>query len=155
MPWIAGVTGFDCNVPPMDCVPCNGGADSSACTVTVTVAALLFGCQVALQRPSLSELSCSAGSPFEKDATTLPAVRRFPQSSTTVASIGVGQAATVENPTPSCVNTGISFFGTQLPDAWGCIVPSRAVVEPAGVIISKTATCRVLASENWIPTSPR
>ena len=55
----------------------------------------LPGCQVALQRPSSKEVSGSDGSASENDAVTLPDVRKLPQSSTMVTSMGVGQAATV------------------------------------------------------------
>src|SRR5271165_617736 len=79
----------------------------------VTCVAALRGCHVAAQRPSWSDSKERAGSPLEKDATTLPDFRNVPQSSTTVASIGVGQEATVAKLEPSCVKTGISLVAVH------------------------------------------
>src|SRR5580658_10252807 len=109
-----GVVGLACNEPPMLCAPCSGGATSKASTVMTTCALELRGCQVALQLPLFRDVSGSGGSPSEKEAVTLPAVRKFPQSSTTVTWIGVGHAATVEKFAPSSVKTGNNFVGVQL-----------------------------------------
>src|SRR5882724_820819 len=108
-----GVVGLVCSAPPMFCVPCSSGVSCDASTVITTCAAGLRGCHVALQRPSFNDVSGSVGSLSENDAVTLPLVMRFPQSSTMVTSIGVGQAATVAKLAPSCVNKGISFLAMQ------------------------------------------
>src|SRR5579871_3373597 len=68
---------------------------------------------------------------------TLPDVMKFPQSSMTLASIAVGQAATVAKPEPSCVKTGTSFVGVQLP-ASGAATLATPPVAP-GVKTSTTA----------------
>src|SRR5271156_3506092 len=101
-----GVAGLAFSAPPMPCVPWSGGASSTASTVITTCVLGLRGCQVALQFPLLSEVSGSDGSLSENEAVTLPEVKKFPQSSTTVTAIGVGHAATVVKFAPSCVNTG-------------------------------------------------
>ena len=69
-------------------------AEFSAVTVMLTWRwAVLRLSQVPDQLPSRSEASGSGGSPFEKVATTEPAVAGVPQSSTTRASIGAGKDA--------------------------------------------------------------
>src|ERR1700730_11267987 len=137
--------------PPICSEPCSAGCVCCALTVTVTCGdEVLRGCQVAVQRPSFSELSAKAGSPDEKVATTLPDVMKVPQSSTMVASMGVGQPAVTLNPVPSCVNTGISLVGLQ-PAASGrpANLPSNKPDElPAGITIKTIATRRIDPSWN-------
>src|SRR5438552_14577838 len=96
-----GVVGFDCRDPPTTWVPSSAGASCCALPVTVTCVIAARGCQVALQRPSRSDVNESGGSPEENEATTLPMVIGFAQSSTTVISISVGQAATTAKLAPS------------------------------------------------------
>jgi len=107
----AGVELFGCKAPPMDAFPFNAGLTSCACAVIVTVGSALLAFHVAVQRPSSSDCNDRAGSPDENVTVTLPFSSGFPQSSTTVTSIAVGQPAVELKPVPSRVKTGISLAG--------------------------------------------
>src|SRR5437588_12599022 len=152
-----GVVGFACRDPPMTCVPSSGGETCCAFPVTVTCALEARGCHVALQRPSRKDVRESGGSPLENEATTLPVVMGVPQSSTTVISISVGQAATTVKLDPSWVNTGNNLVGVQ-PAASGvpALAGSKPVLDPAGITTSNTAILRtVLSSAKNKFISPR
>src|SRR5579871_4927194 len=138
-PATEGAVGFVCSVPPMACAPCSFGRSSCASTVITTDGLELIGCQVALQWPSFKDDSGSEGSPSENEAVTLPLVRKFPQSSTTITSTAVGHAATVAKSAPSCVNTGINLVGVH-PGACAC---AAVLPDPlAGVTTISTSMCR-------------
>src|SRR5580658_10890000 len=72
--------------PEISSDPCKSGWTASAFTVMVScaVALLLLGLHVACHWPPLpSDIRLSGASPFENEATTLPASTGLPQSSTT------------------------------------------------------------------------
>ncbi len=112
---------------------------------------------MAVQRPSRKEVRESGGSPEENEATTFPVVIGVPQSSTTVISISIGQAATTVKLDPSWVNTGNNLVGVQPAACSGAAVDgSRLALDPAGITTSNTAILRtVLSSAKNKFISPR
>src|SRR5580704_2811936 len=108
----------------------------------VTPEAACVAFQVAVQRPSFNDSSASAGSPEENVAVTLPDTSGFPQSSTTVTSIAVGQATAAVKPVPSSVKTGRSWAGAQL-DACGLRPGWAEEILPAGKTSSRTSIWNV------------
>src|SRR5580698_2617126 len=103
-----GVAVFGCSVPPIEAFPVRAGWTCCACAVMVTADEACVAFHVALQFPLWSDSSARAGSPDENDTVTLPSLSGFPQSSTTVTSIAVGQPALTVKPVPSAVKTGRS-----------------------------------------------
>jgi len=93
----------------------SAAADSHAAAPVIAMPAVgLRGTQVAAHRPSLSDLSDSGGSPFEKLVTTDPAVMELAQSSTTRISMAAGKPAETLKLDPNIEKTGRSLVGAQL-----------------------------------------
>src|SRR5207248_2036208 len=125
---------------PIDATPLRGGSMSCAPAVIVTAAVAFRACHVPAQRPSRRLVKDTAGSPLEKLAATEPLfVRGVPQSSTTVTSSEVGQAAVAEKLCPSWVKIGSSRVGLH-PTA----EREASGLGTAGVTISSTAMCCVV-----------
>src|SRR5580692_11977201 len=122
-----------------------------AVTVTVTGPEVLPDTQVVLHAPP-GPLDCmlSGGSPFEKDAVTVPLFRLLPQSSVTTVSSAMGQAAGTLKDWPSTVITGTSWEGVQPAAVCGAV---SSEVEPvgvgAGVTMVRRPTRLTFPSENW------
>ena len=80
---------------------------------------------------------------MEKFTVTLPLIIGFPQSSTTVTSIAVGQPAVDVKPVPSSVKTGISLLGGQV-DTWGCSSEwAAAGLTPEGKTSNSTSIWKI------------
>src|SRR5437660_128881 len=89
-----GTPGLSFTPPLRVAVPCSLRSRLAAVAVTFRVGVTAFlGAHVPDQRPSPRGRMLSGGSPLLKLVTTEPAVRGFPQSSTTFTSIDVGQTA--------------------------------------------------------------
>src|SRR5689334_18957791 len=129
-----GGSAFGFNLPETEMLPCR--FCSGICAVTpmdVCAADVLRGCHVALQVPSLSDMSESGGSPFVKFAVTDPLVIALPQSSTTFAVSAVGHAAGTLKSCPMLEISGSSLVGAHPP-------ASRALDDPPPPAVSTSST---------------
>src|SRR5262245_30248175 len=117
--------------------------------IVIPEGAAFLGNQVPVQRPSLSDSSVRAGSPFEKVASTDPAVMGSPQSSMTFISKGSGTPASAINPGESWVNTPRKTPARQLlPAARSPTFATAWPAPPGGATTSNTFTLRESYSLN-------